>query len=436
MVKRKFTKKQIAIGSLFIIFIFLTSTLFITLNQVGKTQDLRQKAAEPENQNTFGKAESFENLGNATTQDLTASTQGTCDATYAGLDSEEKKMLQLINQFRQENGLSPFQNSQKLNIMSSNLAEDYATNGYDTTHTDSQGRGLQARFTACGITPTSGSENTGQYPTTEQMFNGWKTSTEGHRENMLSNRAAIGVARIKSGNNWIWATDFATPNPGGTPTDDNSQPQATSTPTKTPTNPPSQTTATTTPTTFPGTITPTTTTATPTLPQNQTSAVFQILLQGIGPDGGVRGFNPNPKRPTRTLNYEILNSKNEVIKSGNAQLTAKTYPQLIVYEGASPLGSILPQDLYTARVKFDNTLWKKLSTQLQGNTLNVSSQELVLGDINQDNALNLLDYNIILSCFGSKTCSQKVLSDLDDNGVIDEKDLNIFYYGLAKQSGD
>ncbi len=228
-------------------------------------------------------------------------------------------------------------------------------------------------------------------------------------------------------------TPTTTPTVTSTPT---ATPIPTSVPTATPTNIP---TATVIPTAFATPIvtgTPTITTA-PTLNPNRTTAYFVALIQGVGPDGGRRGFNPNPKRPTRALQYEIISDLNTVVARGTLDVTAKNAPELIYYEGFTTLEVLLNNTLpFVGRFRFDNTLWRKMPGTFEGDFLVVAAKELVLGDINQDNVLNLADYNAIISCYGAKSCSQKILTDLNDDGKIDEKDINIFYYGLATRQGD
>jgi hypothetical protein len=64
------------------------------------------------------------------------------------------------------------------------------------------------------------------------------------------------------------------------------------------------------------------------------------------------------------------------------------------------------------------------------------------GDVNNDNALNILDYNAILGCVGDKkntsTCTTGNAADLNDDGAIDGVDLNIFLVSLtfAHREGD
>jgi hypothetical protein len=67
---------------------------------------------------------------------------------------------------------------------------------------------------------------------------------------------------------------------------------------------------------------------------------------------------------------------------------------------------------------------------------------LVSGDINNDNKLDILDYNILVSCFGNKSTTdscggKQVDADLNDDGVVDGVDYNLFIGPLKKaQKGD
>jgi hypothetical protein len=58
-----------------------------------------------------------------------------------------------------------------------------------------------------------------------------------------------------------------------------------------------------------------------------------------------------------------------------------------------------------------------------------------MGDANEDNVLDLRDYNLILGCY-LQTCERLVVKDFNDDGKVDEKDLNTFYSGLANRNGD
>lgn len=74
---------------------------------------------------------------------------------------------------------------------------------------------------------------------------------------------------------------------------------------------------------------------------------------------------------------------------------------------------------------------------------------LVAGDVDNNNILNINDYNILLSCVSdpditnidnqalcNTNANYKKLSDLDDNGTIDKFDYNLFLREYAVQNGD
>lgn len=201
-----------------IVVVILLALVPFTLFQVNKNQDIRQRASEP----TMGEAVSINSPAGIQNE---VAIQGTCDNLHPGLDDEEKKMIQLINNYRVANGLTPYAISQKLNVVAANLAEDEAANGY-SAHIDSQGRSMETRLDACGVTYQSAGENAGHYMTTQQEFDGW-ISSPGHKTNILGGSGntkynTMGIARAKRGNEWIWVNDFTNPNPGGAATDDNS----------------------------------------------------------------------------------------------------------------------------------------------------------------------------------------------------------------------
>jgi hypothetical protein len=72
-----------------------------------------------------------------------------------------------------------------------------------------------------------------------------------------------------------------------------------------------------------------------------------------------------------------------------------------------------------------------------GETIKITSLKKSLvdgaGDVNDDNVLNILDYNMILGCHDNNTlpCINKTAADLNDNGVIDGIDDNIFIKSLS-----
>ncbi|MBI4091899.1 MAG: hypothetical protein HY427_01695 [Candidatus Levybacteria bacterium] len=211
--------------------------------------------------------------------------------------------------------------------------------------------------------------------------------------------------------------------PGGCP----SSPRPTSTPTPKPTS-------------FLPTPTPTrTATPTPTgIPPGTTNIGISITLTGIGvSQNPASGINNNPKRSQRNVEVMIVNSSNQQV-----DLTKSTInydPATGKYKGNVGLGSNFISGSYLVKVRLDNTLWKNIpgiQNIILGQTYNAPEAALVPGDIIQDNEINLLDYNALLSCYGAKTCTTKVQADLNDDNKVDEVDLNILYAGFARRVGD
>lgn len=81
---------------------------------------------------------------------------------------------------------------------------------------------------------------------------------------------------------------------------------------------------------------------------------------------------------------------------------------------------------------------------------------LIAGDVKGDNVLNVLDYNIFLDCgygaidplpladpnaiYNTNNCKThepfRPNSDIDDNGIINSPDYNLFLRELSVQNGD
>ena len=201
--------------------------------------------------------------------------------------------------------------------------------------------------------------------------------------------------------------------------------------------------------TFPACPTPTTPTATPVvtatltptptgIPSGTTSLSLSITLTGIGvSQNPALGINNNPKRPQRNVGVTIVNSGNQQVGSFNSTIDYDAATGK--YKGNVNLGSNFVSGSYLVKVRFDNTLWKTIpgiQNITSGQTYKAPEATLVSGDIIQDNEINLLDYNALLSCFGTQACATKVQADLNDDDKVEELDLNILYAGFAKRVGD
>lgn len=193
-----------------------------------------------------------------------------------------------------------------------------------------------------------------------------------------------------------------------------------------------------------------------------TTISFTLLLHGVGNAGDNSNpdnssfSNKNPLHPQRTINVQVYNSNNQLIASTSGSVIYNQNSGAFL--GQVDLGANFPSGNYNIKVKTDRYLRKLVPgiiaiKQLQDNPL--PPTQMVAGDVNGDNTLNVLDYNALLDCgFGdisplpmqdpnstanSPACqvhtpTQNV--DLDDNGIIDSTDYNLFLRELAVQNGD
>jgi uncharacterized protein YkwD len=144
------------------------------------------------------------------------------------LDTEEAQFLTLINNFRAQSGVGPLKISSALESASRWMSSDMASKNYGS-HTDSLGRGTDARLAAFGYPYSPWAENiAGGSPDAQSVFNQWASycdpdpsgqCTYAHRRNMLSSAfLAIGIARAYSDSSnygWYWTTDFGGVEDGG-----------------------------------------------------------------------------------------------------------------------------------------------------------------------------------------------------------------------------
>ncbi len=237
-------------------------------------------------------------------------------------------------------------------------------------------------------------------------------------------------------------TPTFTPIPTNTPTP---SPKPTSTPTPTLTPSP-------TPTIKP-TSTPTPTIAPTAIP---TIGTTSILINGLKLHGlGKGGDSPNPNssgtlspiRTTRELTLEIYNGSNELINSSKGYIKYTTSAEG-AFNGIVDLPSTVENGDYFVTVRTPYYLGKRLQgyitiTKGQSITINNPSATIVAGDINLDNKLSVLDYDIIMECYSDLqpaeptcTATKKLAADISDDGKVNQDDYNLFIRELSVQQGE
>lgn len=216
---------------------------------------------------------------------------------------------------------------------------------------------------------------------------------------------------------------------------------ATPTPTAAPTPTPTRV-----PTATPTSLPPT---ATPTPVPNSTKLSLTVFMHGIGNSGDNANptlftlSNKNPLTPTRLATVEVLNSSNVVVASANGNIVYDSVAGN--FKGVIDMASkITTGGIYKVKIK-EKTHLRVLAPQdptiVLGQTNTISQVTLIAGDVNDDNALNILDYNLLIGCYSdlapavSCTANNKLLTDLNDDGSVNQFDYNLFLREIAVQNG-
>lgn len=182
------------------------------------------------------------------------------------------------------------------------------------------------------------------------------------------------------------------------------------------------------------------------LPGN-TSFILRVWLHGVGKGGDSAnpnsGGNPNPLHPQRTARIEVYNAQNQLVLSKDGPISFNS--EAGNFQSINPLdmGTLQP-GVYLVKVKTEQFLKYQVPgilniTQPVNNW--VAQAVLVNGDINLDNTLNILDYNILMGCYSdflpavSCTPPNNLLSDLDDDGLVNQFDYNLFLRELTNREG-
>jgi hypothetical protein len=193
-----------------------------------------------------------------------------------------------------------------------------------------------------------------------------------------------------------------------------------------------------------------------------TAIKLNLFLHGVGAAGdnpnptGNSLSNKNPVHPQRNVKVEVYNTDNVIVASASAPVNYD--PATGTFTGTMALGAGVTGGNYNVKLKTDRYLRRLVPgiQQLQTGVVNeLPDTQLVAGDTNGDNFLNVLDYNALLDCgygelepkpiadanskFNTTECKahppvQNV--DVDDNGLVNSFDYNLFLRELSVQNGD
>lgn len=172
---------------------------------------------------------------------LSASVPAAADPS---LDAKEETLLQLLNEYRQDNGRDSLAPSAELNAAADWFANDMVSKGYYADdHLDSLGRNPTQRGADFGY-PWGVGENLGAgsiFDDPQRILDAWKGSPS-HNANLLgSSYEMVGIATDTGSYGWYWVLDFGTvltepaPDATSSPATPTPPPPGTTTPTPSPT---------------------------------------------------------------------------------------------------------------------------------------------------------------------------------------------------------
>lgn len=190
-------------------------------------------------------------------------------------------------------------------------------------------------------------------------------------------------------------------------------------------------------------------TPTPTPIPDETTLQFTIFFHGIGNSGDNANpsnsslSNKNPIHTVRDISVEVFNKTNQKVmeKTGTVIFNSGSGN----FRGTVNLGANFGTDFYTVKVSSPQYLIKQVPSivNIRNNQITtIPTLSLVTGDVVHDNALNILDYNIIIGCYSdfaapiACNANQKAAVDITDDSKINQFDYNLFLRDLSVQNGD
>lgn len=177
---------------------------------------------------------------------------------------------------------------------------------------------------------------------------------------------------------------------------------------------------------------------------------LNVLLHGIGAAGDNANptesdlSNKTPAHPIKPVDVIIYGADSKVAATVSG--TMKYRPAEGDFAATVELpSSELANGFYIVKVQVARYLRKRIS-ELQflefGGTNELPDATLTTGDTNNDNRLNILDYNRIIDCYSdtrpARNCpgNKKVETDTDDDKKVNQRDYNLFLRELSVQNGD
>ncbi len=172
--------------------------------------------------------------------------------------------------------------------------------------------------------------------------------------------------------------------------------------------------------------------------QSNSSADIALSLEGIGQGANI-------KNPVRPADIKLVSNGKTVHNASDFLTYDKTSGNFINHN--FNLGPVAPGS-YKLIVQMDGYLDKEIlgpdgNNQVavgEGQVVKTAPSQMTAGDNSPlsggDNKIDVIDYNALIGCMqGSpaSACPNRRLSDLNDDGVVDQKDLNIIKNNMGDE---
>jgi hypothetical protein len=165
-----------------------------------------------------------------------------------------------------------------------------------------------------------------------------------------------------------------------------------------------------------------------------TSALLnvEVTLGGISPIGV---DNNAPRHPQRAVTIEVFNNNWQLVANKATKVTYNNISGAFVT--TLNLGSTWRSGTYFIKVRLPNALRQTMG-RYSGSTFSIAPGKktylprtpMFTGDINNDNIINILDYNILLNCWQKNGCNPGstayVSSDLNDDDQVNQTDYTVW----------
>ncbi len=177
-----------------------------------------------------------------------------------------------------------------------------------------------------------------------------------------------------------------------------------------------------------------------------------LLLHGIGHSGDNANptafslSNQSPVHPDRNVAIEVIDGLSHTLVATATGTIA--YNQTNgSFTGNASTDTPLPPGQYLLKITSDRYLRRYVPgitvVSNATTTIVIPQLSLVTSDSNNDNKLNILDYNMILDCYTganpARSCNdnnKKTATDANDDDTVNQYDYNLFLRELSVQNGD